>query len=116
MLSSTQTMKKIAFVLPILLLVACSPMAQTFKPVNKNASKEATDLLACLYEINGKHILSGQHNYNSDLNVFSDSAKAITGKYPALWGTDFILWGDKDLGQNIVNESIKNRARVIWLH
>nr|WP_294948697.1 glycosyl hydrolase [uncultured Mucilaginibacter sp.] len=100
-------MRKITFIVPILLLVACSPMAQTFKPVNKNASKEATDLLAYLYEINGKHILSGQHNYNSDLNVFSDSAKAITGKYPALWGTDFILWGDKDLGQNIVNESIK---------
>ncbi|OOQ61568.1 glycosyl hydrolase [Mucilaginibacter pedocola] len=100
-------MKKIIFVLPILMLFACRPMAQTFKPVNKNASREATDLLAYLYEINGKHILSGQHNYNSDLNVFSDSAKNITGKYPALWGTDFILWGDKDLGQNIVNESIK---------
>ncbi|RFZ85344.1 glycosyl hydrolase family 26 [Mucilaginibacter terrenus] len=99
-------MRKLLYVVPLLLL-SCRPMAQTFKPVNKNASAEVKNLLAYLYEINGKHMLSGQHNYNSDLNVFSDSAKNITGKYPALWGTDFILWGDKDLGQNIVNESIK---------
>jgi len=100
-------MRKHLFFIPLLMLVACSPMAQTFKPVNKNASKEATDLLAYLYEINGKHILSGQHNYNHQLNTYSDSAKAITGKTPALWGTDFILSGNKDLGQDIVNESIK---------
>lgn len=100
-------MKKYFLLLPFVLLIACKPMAQTFKPVNKNATKEVKDLLAYLYEINGKFMLSGQHNYNSDLNTFSDTARRITGKYPALWGTDFILWGDKDLGQNIVNESIK---------
>ncbi|AMR32968.1 hypothetical protein A0256_16855 [Mucilaginibacter sp. PAMC 26640] len=100
-------MKKYLLLFPLIVLVACKPMAQTFKPVNKNATREVNDLLAYLYEINGKQILSGQHNYNSDLNVFSDSARNITGKNPALWGTDFILWGDKDLGQNIVNESIK---------
>ena len=90
-----------------LLLIACSTFAQGFKPVNKNASSEAKKLLAYLYEINGKYILSGEHNYNHQLNTYSDSVKAITRKYPALWGTDFILSGKNDLGQQIVDESIK---------
>jgi mannan endo-1,4-beta-mannosidase len=81
--------------------------AQGFKPVNKNASPEVVKLLSFLYQIKGRHILSGQQNYNSDLNTFSDSAYAITGKYPALWGSDFMLWGDKDLGQKLVYEAQK---------
>ncbi len=51
--------------------------------------------------------MSGQQNYNSDRNVFSDSVNRITGKYPAIWGSDFINWGDKDLGPDIVAEAIK---------
>ena len=81
--------------------------AQRFEPVNPNASAGVKKVLNFLYDIKGKSILSGQQNYNSDLNVFSDSAKNITGKYPAVWGSDFILWGDKDLGPQIVNEAIK---------
>lgn len=81
--------------------------AQSFEPVNKNASPEAKKLLAFIYSIKGKYIISGQHNFNHQLNLYSDSAYALTGKYPALWGSDFILSGTNDLGQNIVNEAIK---------
>jgi mannan endo-1,4-beta-mannosidase len=94
----------------LLLAIALLPfavLAQGFKPVNKDASPEATKLLSFLYNIKGRHILSGQQNYNNDLNTFSDSAKAISGKSPAIWGSDFMLWGDKDLGQKLVNEAIK---------
>ncbi|CAN5234737.1 hypothetical protein BH09BAC6_BH09BAC6_33090 [soil metagenome] len=84
-----------------------SAFGQKFKPVNENASAGVNKVLSLLYEIKGKNILSGQQNYNSDLNTFSDSAKKISGKYPAVWGSDFMLWGDKDLGQQLVNEAIK---------
>lgn len=81
--------------------------AQRFEPVNPNASPEVKKVLSYLYDINGKSIIAGQHNYNQSLNVFSDSAKAITGKYPQLWGTDFIWNGMKDNGQAIVDEAIR---------
>jgi mannan endo-1,4-beta-mannosidase len=89
-----------------LLLTGYAGFSQPFQPVNPNASPEAKTVLRYLYEINGKYILSGQHNYNQDLNRFSDSAKAITGKYPAVWGSDFIWNGVHDNGQAIVNEAI----------
>ncbi|MGF7073026.1 glycosyl hydrolase [Mucilaginibacter sp. 3215] len=97
-------MKKL---LPLALIISLPFMAlaQSFKPVNKEASLEVNKLLSFLYNIKGKHILSGQQNYNSDRDVFSDSAKSITGQYPAVWGSDFMLWGDKDLGQDLVNEA-----------
>lgn len=102
--------KHVFFSIIIVFLLPFSAFSQGFKPVNKDASPEAVSLLSFLYEIKGKHILSGQQNYNSDLTIFSDSAKAITGKYPALWGSDFMLWGDKDLGQKLVDEAIKKWA------
>lgn len=98
-------MKKI--ILLIFCLLATGKLwAQGFEPVNKNASPEAKKLLAFIYSIKGKYIISGQHNFNHQLNLYSDSAYAFTGKYPALWGTDFILSGTNDLGQDIVNEAI----------
>ena len=91
----------------LLFVTSYSASAQKNTPVNPNASQQAKKVLSFLYSIKGKNIISGQQNYNSDRNLFSDSAKAITGKYPAIWGSDFINWGDKDLGQDIVNEAIK---------
>ena len=84
---------------------------QDFKPVNPNATVEARILLSYLYRINGKYILSGQHGGG---NRFLDSVKAITGKYPALWGSDFIWSGKNDFGQKVVDEAIK-RSREGYL-
>jgi mannan endo-1,4-beta-mannosidase len=89
------------------LFITCQVMAQKFEPVNKDASPEAKKILSFLYDIKGKYILSGQHNYNHEMNVYSDRAKSMTGKYPALWGTDFIWNGTNDPGQQIVDEAIK---------
>src|SRR4051812_22735797 len=91
----------------VLLFFSAFGFAQPFQPVNKNASPEAKQLLTYLYSTHGKYILSGQHNYNESMNRFSDSVKAITGKLPAIWGTDFIWNGTKDNGQPIVDEAIK---------
>ncbi len=71
-------------------------------PVNKNASPEAKKLLNYFYSISGKQIVSGQHGDARWL----DTVKSITGKYPALWGSDFIWHGAKDAGQDVVNEAI----------
>ncbi len=88
----------------IILLLSINAASQNYKPVNPNATAEARKILDYLYQINGKSILAGQHGGG---NRFLDSVKAITGKYPALWGSDFIWWGTKDNGQNVVNEAIK---------
>lgn len=77
--------------------------AQQFQPVNKNATPEAKKLLNYLYSINGKYILSGEHGDERWL----DTVKNITGKYPAVWGNDFIWAGTKDRGQDVVNETIE---------
>ena len=99
-------MKK--YILFILMLSAGNRItAQRYGPVNPDASAGVKKVLNLLYDVKGKYILSGQQNYNSDLNTFSDSAKAISGKYPAVWGSDFILWGDKDLGPQIVDEATR---------
>ena len=90
-----------------LLIIFSKSFSQPFDPVNKNASPEAKQLLKYLYSINGNHILSGEHNFNENMNRFNDSVKSITGKYPALWGTDFIWNWKTDNGQAIVDESIK---------
>src|SRR5580704_6168963 len=92
------------FLFILMLSVSLQTIAQRYSPVNPNASIAVKKVLNFLYDIKGKYILSGQQNYNSDPNTFSDSAKVITGKYPAVWGTDFINWGDKDLGPQIVDE------------
>jgi mannan endo-1,4-beta-mannosidase len=97
--------KAIIFVLAVFTCVYA--YGQNFAPVNKDASPEARKLLKFLYGIKGKYIISGQHNFNNQLNTYSDSVYQMTGKYPALWGSDFILSGTRDLGQDIVNEAIK---------
>jgi mannan endo-1,4-beta-mannosidase len=97
-----------------LLLFWLPALTQPFAPANRNASPEAKHLLSYLYSINGKKLLSGQHNYNNQMNRFNDSVYAITGKYPAVWGTDFIWNGTKDPGQPIVDECIrKNKEGYI---
>jgi mannan endo-1,4-beta-mannosidase len=88
--------------------------AQPFAPVNKNATPETRKLLSFLYSISGKYMLAGQHNYNQSPDLFSDSAYTFTGKYPAVWGTDFIWNGTQDNGPAIVNEAInKNKEGYI---
>jgi mannan endo-1,4-beta-mannosidase len=98
-------MNRILFAL--LLFSGLTSHSQGIAPVNKNASPEAKKLLSYIYSIYGKQMLSGQHNYNENMDRFSDSVQAITGKRPAVWGTDFIWNGTKDPGQRIVDESIK---------
>lgn len=95
----------------VLILLLCffvgKAFAQSFEPVNKNTIPEAKKLLAYLYKINGKNILSGQHNFNSNYRRYSTYAFGYTGEYPVIWGTDFMLQDKKDPGQEVVDEAIQ---------
>ena len=94
---------KPAICLLLLLMLVGSTFAQTLSPVNKNASPEVRKLLSYLYSIDGKNILSGQHGDER----FFDTVKSITGKYPAIWGNDFIWNWTTDRGQDVVNKTIE---------
>lgn len=91
----------------VLVLTTFSVFPQEFAPVNPNASPEAKNLLRYLYAIDDRHTLAGQHNYNHEMNQYTEKAQEIGGRFPAIWGTDFIWSGEQDPGQKIVDEAIK---------
>jgi mannan endo-1,4-beta-mannosidase len=62
---------------------------QSAKPVNPEASPEARKLLAFLYEIQNRYITAAQHNFANSGSKNTDLTKAITGKAPLIWGSDF---------------------------
>jgi mannan endo-1,4-beta-mannosidase len=91
----------------IVVLVSNAVVAQEITPVNKNATPKVQKLLRYLYQIQNKHTLAGQHNYNHEMNRYSQKAQEIGGRYPAIWGTDFIWSGEQDPGEKIVAEAIQ---------
>ena len=84
------------------------------EPVNPNATPEARELLRKLCAISGKGALTGQHNFPNHRNIDFEKVKTITGKYPAIWGSDFgFLDGeDKDsiLHRDLMIEEAKKQA------
>jgi mannan endo-1,4-beta-mannosidase len=58
-------------------------------PVNPNATQEARDLLKKICDVSGKGILTGQHNFPNERNADTEAIHTATGKYPAIWGSDF---------------------------
>ncbi|NJJ38389.1 glycosyl hydrolase [Paenibacillus apii] len=59
------------------------------EPVNPNISPSARALLSYLYQLQGKAIISGQHEYLESPNQFSPYIFSVTGKYPKLKGVEF---------------------------
>jgi mannan endo-1,4-beta-mannosidase len=83
------------------------PPAYNCEPVNPNATPEARALLKTLCSISGKGILTGHHNFPNNLSQHSDKILEITGKYPAIWGSDFGFLDGED------KDSIIHRDRMI---
>ncbi|HEY9139852.1 MAG TPA: glycosyl hydrolase [Bryobacteraceae bacterium] len=75
---------------------AQAPAPYNCEPVNPNATPEARALLKTLCAISGKGILSGQHNYPNQRDLDTEKVHALTGKYPAIWGSDFGFTDDED--------------------
>ncbi len=78
------------------------------QPADSMASKEARDLLNYLVSISGKYTLTGQHNFLGRLPESTESIYKLTGKYPAIFGSDF---GFADSTHDIDN--IKYRPKLI---
>ena len=83
------------FVIVIISFTACNQPPKkenrfgAVKTVNPNASPEVKKLMYFLDSISGHYSLSAQHNYMSQFTLDFDSIHALTGKYPAIWGSDF---------------------------
>jgi mannan endo-1,4-beta-mannosidase len=74
--------------------------------VNEKATPEAKELLAYIADL-GDQILSGQHCYSHETDRYFEKVHEMTGKYPAVWGTDFYWSGKEDPGAKIVEEAVK---------
>ena len=100
---------KYFFAILLFFLLAGVGSTQTFTPVNPNATKEAKALLEKLYQLSGKKTLSGQHVYCNDLTTPLDSLYSITGKIPAMWGSDMMGYdhGSADTRQEVSDEAIR---------
>ena len=73
-----------------------APPPYNCDPVNPDATPEARDLLKKLCAVSGKGILSGQHNFPNQRSQDTDKVFQLTGKYPAIWGSDFGFTGGED--------------------
>ncbi len=89
-------------------------------PVNPNANDTTRTVLQYLYDISGKSILSGQESifweggYTGEMlqpTVRDQYVYERTGKYPALFSTDF---GDVDTGTTDGRQNIVTLARQYW--
>ncbi len=103
-------MKRYSIILfMIILSVSCmQKKIESTRPVNKESIKEVHELLDFLYSIQGKKMLSGQHNYGDGIRESTDSIFSITGKYPAIWGGDLSDIRSNYLNnQRVINQAIK---------
>ncbi len=96
--------------------VAAAPLAQpSAAPVNPDATPEARELLKRIDAISGHSTLTGQHNFPNHLSRWSDRVYDLTGKFPAIFGSDFGFSGgdDKDsvLGRPGMIEEAKRQYR-----
>jgi len=84
----------------------CEPV----NPTHAGGARAAEDAV----RVSGKGILSGQHNFPNQRSQDTDRVYAATGKYPAIWGSDFgFLDGeDKDsvIHRDLMIEEAKKQA------
>lgn len=82
------------------------------KPVNKNASKEAAELLHYLEKTAGHGIITGQHTQTNPMEEIS-YIKEVTGKTPKLRGFELLAYSpninEKDAGEACLAEVYENR-------
>lgn len=100
-------MDKIKYILLICILIyASSCSKEQHLPVVSNPSPEAISLLNKIYDLQGRYVFSGQHNYPHELNRSTDSTKIMTGKTPLIWGSD-MGEHDSSFRENVISEAKK---------
>lgn len=104
---SFYTKISILLILLVALCLSTNVLAQTrFKSLNY------------LYSITGSKTLSGQHNDQKDGTnevYWTNRVHQITGKYPALWGGDFLFHGNSSMRWAMTYEAERqwNRGAVV---
>jgi len=98
---------KLCLFFPFILFSIQISGQQNYKPINKDASYEAKRLLSHLYELRGKNIISGHHNYSHHMSKWHTYVKELTGKSPLIWGADLSRYYKENTINAIVNEAIK---------
>ena len=84
-------------------------------PVNKNATKEATDLLKFLYDIAGEKIITGQHTQTNPMEE-SWHIFGLTGKMPKLQGFEMLSYSPNinwdDASEACLTEVRENQGTI----
>ncbi len=81
----------IASALFISMVNSCKqPETKKYIPlINPEATERTVKLYQFIQDIQGKYILSGQHNFVGKGSDYSDQLEGITGKKAIIWGSDF---------------------------
>jgi mannan endo-1,4-beta-mannosidase len=100
--------------LTALLAVTTLTMAVAPPADATSAQLQSGGTLAYLKQISGNHTIAGQHNKepNSNPSQYTAQVHDITGKYPGLWGGDF-LFAASDVA---ARQSMVNQAKLEWSH
>jgi mannan endo-1,4-beta-mannosidase len=114
--SAAGCMNPVRRLVALLLLAWIALLASAADPVTPNASPEARALLQLLYDLSGRHTLTGQHNYPAIRDRNTQFAARYTGRTPAVFSTDwgFAREGDTDsylARPDIVQECIRQHRR-----
>ncbi len=74
----------------LITLRGCSQQSGKYiEPVNPDASAKTKYLYYFFQDIQGKYVLSGQHNFCGKGSDYSDQLKEMTNKDAIIWGSDF---------------------------
>lgn len=93
-----------------LFLVICVVNSLAQEPVSPDASPEARALLKLLYNLSGKHTLSGQHNFPISGARNSEFAAEYIGATPIVWSQDFGFAADGDKDSYLARPEIVQEA------
>lgn len=101
--------------------VAGAAGAKDYIPlINPNATPGAVNLHRFLQDIQGRYVLSGQHNFCGKGSEFTEQLEALLGKSPVVWGADFSFTVKGDNAMQFQHAGPANLAtinvdRVRWV-
>jgi beta-mannanase len=85
-----------------------APIVMSVAPVTPNALPQVKAILGRLYDAVGTHVLSGQENDASAVEVATQEVFQVTSKYPAIYGADLDTTpGASSSIQSVVDEAIR---------
>jgi len=83
---------------------------EKIETVTPDASVETKALLELMYNISGKFMLTGQHNYPNTRDKNSQFASRYIGKTPVVWSTDMGFAEDGDTDSYLARPDIVKEA------